>query len=75
MNNAAPVQAEASESLRILVAGIDHAVTCARHDTVLRAALREGIAAPYECSVGSCGTCKMELVGGTSRRCGLRPPV
>jgi toluene monooxygenase electron transfer component len=30
----------------------------------MRAALRAGIGIPYECNVGACGTCKVELVSG-----------
>ena len=33
-------------------------------DTVLRAALRAGIAFPYECNSGGCGSCKFELLEG-----------
>lgn len=33
-------------------------------DTILRAGLRAGHALPYECAVGSCGTCKFQLVAG-----------
>lgn len=31
---------------------------CAEGDTLLRAALRAGVAATYECNSGGCGTCK-----------------
>jgi toluene monooxygenase electron transfer component len=37
---------------------------CASDDTLLRAGLRAGIGMPYECNVGSCGTCKVELISG-----------
>ena len=37
---------------------------CAADDTIMRAALRAGIGMPYECNVGSCGACKVELVSG-----------
>ncbi|MBA2690754.1 MAG: 2Fe-2S iron-sulfur cluster binding domain-containing protein [Burkholderiales bacterium] len=37
---------------------------CAAEDTIMRAGLRAGLGMPYECNVGSCGTCKMELVSG-----------
>ena len=49
---------------RMQVAGSDAAFACARGDTVLRAAQRAGLGFPYECNVGSCGTCKFELVEG-----------
>ncbi len=38
---------------------------CASDDTLLRAGLRAGIGIPYECNVGSCGTCKVELIAGS----------
>jgi toluene monooxygenase electron transfer component len=37
---------------------------CDESDTVLRAALRAGLAFPYECNSGGCGSCKFELVEG-----------
>jgi len=33
-------------------------------DSLLRAALRAGLAFPYECSVGGCGACRFELLDG-----------
>ena len=42
----------------------DVAFECATSDTITRAGLRAGIALPYECNTGACGTCKMELVSG-----------
>lgn len=40
------------------------AFPCAAGDTITRAALRAGIAVPYECNTGACGSCKMELLSG-----------
>ena len=37
---------------------------CDAGDTVLRAALRAGIAFPYECNSGGCGSCQFERVSG-----------
>ncbi len=37
---------------------------CEDDDTILRAALRAGVAMPYSCNVGSCGNCKFELREG-----------
>ena len=36
----------------------------ATEDSLLRAALRAGIGFPHECSVGGCGACRFELLGG-----------
>lgn len=45
--------------------GNDQSFQCDIDDTLLRAALRAGIALPYECNVGACGNCKFELKNGT----------
>ncbi|GEE03674.1 oxidoreductase [Gordonia spumicola] len=37
---------------------------CGSTDTLLRAALRAGVAATYECNSGGCGTCKFTLTSG-----------
>ena len=42
----------------------DIAFECATSDTITRAGLRAGIALPYECNTGACGTCRMELISG-----------
>lgn len=48
----------------IKIADSSVAFECAAEDTITRAALRAGLGMPYECNVGSCGTCKVELVDG-----------
>lgn len=40
------------------------AFTCGAHDTLTRAGLRAGLAMPYECNAGGCGTCRYELLSG-----------
>ena len=40
------------------------AFPCAANDTITRAALRAGVALPYECNTGACGSCKVELISG-----------
>lgn len=37
---------------------------CPPDDTITRAGVRAGLGMPYECNVGCCGTCKVELVEG-----------
>lgn len=49
---------------KINIADTDIAFECAPGDTIARAALRAGVGMPYECNVGCCGTCKIELVSG-----------
>lgn len=48
----------------IALAGSMTAFPCAAHDTITRAALRAGVALPYECNTGACGSCKVELMSG-----------
>ncbi|WP_026355103.1 2Fe-2S iron-sulfur cluster-binding protein [Massilia niastensis] len=50
---------------KINIAGSQLAFDCAPGDTIARAALRAGIGIPYECNVGCCGTCKIELLSGS----------
>jgi NAD(P)H-flavin reductase/ferredoxin len=39
-------------------------VECAADETILFAGLRAGLALPYECASGGCGTCRARLVAG-----------
>jgi toluene monooxygenase electron transfer component len=41
-----------------------HAFDCGAGEKILHAGLRSGIALPYECGTGTCGTCKARLVDG-----------
>lgn len=56
--------AGASAIYRVEIAGAPATFECAADDTLLRAGLRAGLGMPYECNVGSCGTCKVELASG-----------
>jgi toluene monooxygenase electron transfer component len=49
----------------VQITGTDQTFSCAPDDTLLRAALRNGVGFPYECNVGSCGNCKFELIEGS----------
>ncbi|WP_372718969.1 2Fe-2S iron-sulfur cluster-binding protein [Immundisolibacter sp.] len=49
-------------SIRVQQSGAEY--SCADDDTVLRSGLRAGVGLSYECNVGSCGTCKFELIEG-----------
>lgn len=52
--------------MRIVVAakGETHAFTCGVGGNILYAGLGSGIALPYECGTGTCGTCKAQLGAG-----------
>lgn len=49
----------------ITIAGTPIRFAADRRDTVLQAALRAGVAWPYECSVGACGTCRFTVEAGS----------
>jgi CDP-4-dehydro-6-deoxyglucose reductase len=42
----------------------NHSFSVNDNETALAAALRQGVALPYSCRNGSCGTCKAKLVAG-----------
>jgi NAD(P)H-flavin reductase/ferredoxin len=45
--------------------GDDTAVLCAPGETILLAGLRSGVAVPYECASGGCGSCRARLMTGS----------
>lgn len=49
---------------QIRIEGLARPVACDEKTFVLSAALRDGIAIPYSCRVGGCGTCKVQLLEG-----------
>jgi toluene monooxygenase electron transfer component len=48
---------------QITLANANFSFDCS-DDTILRAALRQGLGFPYECNVGSCGNCRFDLIEG-----------
>jgi len=50
---------------KVTIQSSGHTVTVKDGETVLAAALREGIVIAYGCRNGVCGTCKGRLVEGT----------
>ena len=52
-----------------------HAFTIEETESVLDAALRQGIVLPYGCRNGACGTCLGTVVAGTVYYNGERPPA
>ena len=50
--------------MQITLEGHDRPVPAQVGDTVLGALLRAGIAFPFSCQTGTCGTCKCELLSG-----------
>ena len=51
---------------RIVIDGKEESYSCGGDESLLRGGLRAGLGLPYECSVGSCGTCKFSLLDGTT---------
>jgi ferredoxin-NAD(P)+ reductase (naphthalene dioxygenase ferredoxin-specific) len=50
--------------MHIILEGHDQPVPVQAGDTVLASLLRAGLAFPFSCQAGNCGTCKCELVSG-----------
>lgn len=50
--------------MQITLVGHDQPVPVEAGDTVLASLLRAGLAFPFSCQAGNCGTCKCELVSG-----------
>jgi CDP-4-dehydro-6-deoxyglucose reductase/ferredoxin-NAD(P)+ reductase (naphthalene dioxygenase ferredoxin-specific) len=50
--------------MQITLVGHDQPVEVQAGDTVLASLLRAGVAFPFSCQAGNCGTCKCELVSG-----------
>lgn len=50
--------------MQIIVEGQEKPVPVHAGDTVLASVLRAGLAFPFSCQAGNCGTCKCELLAG-----------
>jgi toluene monooxygenase electron transfer component len=59
-----PSRLDAPTTHTITIAGTSLAFPCAENDVLVRAALRAGIDLPYECNMGGCGACKLQLTSG-----------
>ncbi|MFW5909594.1 MAG: CDP-6-deoxy-delta-3,4-glucoseen reductase [Thiohalospira sp.] len=62
-----------SHQVRVEPSG--HTFEVATHETVLNAALRHGLALPYSCRNGTCGTCKGRLLEGEVAYAGQPPAL
>lgn len=64
---AAPPPPDAVESaeLEIQLDGQVHKLRCGGTETLLEAALRAGLAAPYSCQAGMCASCMCQVVEGS----------
>ena len=52
-------------SHKIIIKPSDHVLNVRSDETILQAALREGLSLPYGCRNGSCGACKGKITQGT----------
>jgi CDP-4-dehydro-6-deoxyglucose reductase/ferredoxin-NAD(P)+ reductase (naphthalene dioxygenase ferredoxin-specific) len=48
----------------VRIAEIEDPITVEMGETILQAALRQGVAYPCGCQAGNCGACKSRLIGG-----------
>ena len=53
-------------SFKIRVPASGHEFTAERNETILEAALRQGVGLPYGCRNGACGKCSGEVTSGTT---------
>ncbi len=53
-------------SFKILVPASGHEFAAEKNETILEAALRQGIGLPYGCRNGACGKCSGEVISGTT---------
>jgi NAD(P)H-flavin reductase/ferredoxin len=58
---------EPREVKTVTIAGTGKSFVTSGKDSVLNDALDAGIPFPHSCTVGTCGTCKVRLLGGTVR--------
>ncbi|WP_088287586.1 2Fe-2S iron-sulfur cluster-binding protein [Kineosporia sp. A_224] len=59
--------AAAARPHRVTLAGTDRSFDVAPGERLLGAARRAGVWLPYECGWGGCGTCKVQVVEGTTQ--------
>ena len=52
------------KSKSLTIDGIEQPIIVDKKETILSAALREGVRFPHSCRVGGCATCKCKLVSG-----------
>ncbi len=59
-----PDGGDGARSYRITLSGSGASFDCRSDETLLRAGLAAGLAMPYECASGACGSCKARLTDG-----------
>lgn len=57
-----------SQPTTLTIDGVDKPITMKKNETILEAALREGIDFPSECRAGACGHCKCRLLEGNVKQ-------
>ena len=61
--------------MQITLVGHAEPVPVEAGDTVLASLLRAGLAFPFSCQAGNCGTCKCQLVSGAVEELAYSEPV
>ena len=54
-------------SFKIRVPASGHEFDAEENETILEAALRQGVGLPYGCRYGACGRCAGEVISGETR--------
>lgn len=65
----APSKAKASSRRRVEITTLGAVFEAGPGETLLEAALSQGIAYPHSCTVGTCGSCKTRLAQGRVQAC------
>ena len=60
----ATILALPAQRMQITLEGHDRPIPVEAGDTILGSLLRAGVAFPFSCQAGNCGTCKCQLVAG-----------
>ena len=62
----ASAAAHEGKRVTVILDGVRHRLTLGAGETVLQAALKAGVKAPYACAGGMCSTCRARIVEGTA---------
>lgn len=65
-SDTATVAADGLPEVTVLLDGKSATITMQAGDTILETARRAGLAPPFSCEAGNCGTCMAKLTEGTA---------
>ncbi len=61
----APAAGVDEAQVEVMLDGAVHTITCGGNETLLAAALRAGLDAPYSCQAGMCASCRCQVIEGS----------